>query len=145
AAGVAVISGLALGIDGAAHAGALEADIAPPIAVVGSGLDVIYPWRHRALWGAVEKQGVVLGEAPLGAAPEPWRFPARNRIVAALADVVIVVESRETGGSMHTVAEALRRDRPVFAAPGPVRSPTSTGTNRLLRDGAQVVCDATDV
>jgi DNA processing protein len=145
AAGVAVVSGLAVGIDGAAHAGALAAATAPPIAVVGSGLDVVYPRRHESLWREVERRGVVLSEAPLGAPPERWRFPARNRVIAALADVVIVVESRELGGSMHTVAEAQRRDRPVFAAPGPVRSATSAGTNRLLRDGAQVLCDASDV
>jgi DNA processing protein len=145
AAGVAIISGLALGIDGAAHAGAIAADTSPPIAVVGSGLDVVYPRRHAALWREVERRGVVLGEAPLGAAPEPWRFPARNRIIAALADVVVVVESREAGGSMHTVAEAQRRDLPVFAAPGPVRSPMSTGTNKLLSEGAHVVRDAGDV
>jgi DNA processing protein len=144
AAGVAVVSGLAIGIDGAAHAGALAAATAPPIAVVGSGLDVVYPRRHESLWREVQRRGVVLSEAPLGAPPEQWRFPARNRIIAALADVVIVVESRELGGSMHTVAEAQRRDRPVFAAPGPVRSATSAGTNRLLRDGAQVLCDAGD-
>ena len=145
AAGVAVVSGLAIGIDGAAHAGALAAATAPPIAVVGSGLDVVYPRRHESLWREVERRGVVLSEAPLGAPPERWRFPARNRIIAALADVLVVVESRELGGSMHTVAEAQRRDRPVFAAPGPVRSAMSTGTNRLLRDGAQVLCDAGDV
>ena len=144
-AGVAIVSGLAIGIDGAAHAGALAAETAPPIAVVGSGLDVVYPRKHRSLWREVERRGVVLSEAPLGAPPEKWRFPARNRVIAALADVVIVVESRELGGSMHTVAEAQRRDRPVFAAPGPVRSATSAGTNRLLRDGAQVLCDASDV
>lgn len=145
AAGVAIVSGLAIGIDGAAHAGALAADTAPPIAVVGSGLDIVYPRKHQSLWREVERRGVVLSEAPLGAPPEKWRFPARNRVIAALADVVVVVESRELGGSMHTVAEAQRRDRPVFAAPGPVRSATSSGTNRLLRDGAQVLCDASDV
>jgi DNA processing protein len=144
-AGVAVVSGLAAGIDGAAHAGALAAATAPPIGVVGSGLDVVYPRRNAALWREVERVGVVLSEAPLGARPERWRFPARNRIIAALADVVVVVESGEIGGSMHTVAEAERRDRPVFAAPGPVRSATSAGTNRLLRDGAHVICDAGDV
>lgn len=144
-AGVAIVSGLALGIDGAAHAGALATDTTPPIAVVGSGVDVVYPRRNLSLWREVERRGVLLGEAPLGAAPARWRFPARNRIIAALADVVIVVESRDAGGSMHTVTEAERRGRPVFAAPGPVRSATSTGTNRLLRDGAHVVCDAGDV
>jgi DNA processing protein len=145
AAGIGVVSGLALGIDGAAHAGALAADTAPPIAVIGSGIDVVYPRRNLSLWREVERRGVLLGEAPLGVPPDRWRFPARNRIIAALADVVIVVESRDGGGSMHTVTEAERRGRPVFAAPGPVRSAASTGTNRLLRDGAHVVCDAGDV
>jgi DNA processing protein len=145
ASGVAVVSGLALGIDGAAHAGALETDTTAPIAVVGSGIDVVYPRRHASLWREVERRGVVLTEAPLGSAPERWRFPARNRLIAALADLVVVVESREVGGSMHTVAEAARRDRPVYAVPGPGRSAASAGTNRLLRDGAQVACDAGDV
>lgn len=145
AAGVAIVSGLAIGIDGAAHAGAIAADTTAPIAVVGSGLDVVYPRRNESLWREVERRGVVLSEAPLGARPEAWRFPARNRVIAALADVVVVVESREQGGSMHTVTEAERRGRPVFAAPGPVRSAASSGTNRLLRDGAHVLCDAGDV
>jgi DNA processing protein len=145
AAGVAVVSGLALGIDGAAHAGALASDGAPPIAVVGSGLDVVYPRRHRALWNEVERRGVVLSEAPLGALPERWRFPARNRLLAALADVVVVVESHEAGGSLLTVTEAQRRDRTVMAVPGPVRSSASAGTNRLLADGCAPACDASDV
>jgi DNA processing protein len=145
AAGVAVVSGLALGIDGAAHAGALAAATTAPIAVVGSGLDVIYPRRHVSLWREIERRGVVLSESPLGAPPERWRFPARNRLIAALADIVVVVESQEHGGSMHTVSEAERRGRPVFAVPGPVRSAASNGTNRLLRDGAQVACDVGDI
>jgi DNA processing protein len=144
-AGVAVVSGLAIGIDGAAHAGALASGTTAPIAVVGSGLDVIYPKRHAVLWREIERRGVVLSEAPLGAPPERWRFPARNRLIAALADIVVVVESREQGGSMHTVNEAERRARPVFAVPGPVRSVASAGTNRLLRDGAQTACDVSDV
>lgn len=144
-AGVAIVSGLAMGIDGAAHAGALAAAVARPIAVVGSGLDVVYPRQNKSLWREVERVGVVLSESPLGAAPERWRFPARNRIIAALADAVIVVESREIGGSMHTVNEAETRGRPVFAVPGPVRSNASSGTNRLLRDGAHVLCDVSDV
>jgi DNA processing protein len=143
--GVAVVSGLAIGIDGAAHAGALASHTTAPIAIVGSGLDVIYPKRHAVLWREIERRGVVLSEAPLGAPPERWRFPARNRLIAALADIVVVVESREQGGSMHTVNEAERRARPVYAVPGPVRSAASTGTNRLLRDGAQTACDVSDV
>src|SRR4051812_16629044 len=145
AAGVAIVSGLALGIDGAAHAGALAASGASPIAVVGSGLDVVYPRRHRALWREVERRGVVLSEAPLGAPPERWRFPARNRLLAAIADVVVVVESHEAGGSLLTVTEAQRRDRTVMAVPGSVRSSASAGTNRLLADGCEPACDASDV
>lgn len=145
-AGVRVVSGLALGIDGAAHEGALAAEAAPPLAVVGSGLDVVYPKRHARLWRRVEEAGVVLSEAPLGAAPEPWRFPSRNRLVAALADVVVVIESRRSGGSMHTVDAALDRDVPVLAVPGPVTSPTSAGCNQLLADAvAGVARGAEDV
>jgi DNA processing protein len=145
AAGVAVVSGLALGIDGAAHSGALAGEVAPPIAVVGSGLDVIYPPAHGPLWREVARRGVVLTESPLGARPSRWRFPARNRLIAGLADALIVVESRARGGSMHTVDEAIRRGRTVYAVPGPVRSEASTGTNRLLGEGALPVCDSSDV
>jgi DNA processing protein len=145
AAGVAVVSGLAVGIDASAHAGALHSTTTPPIAVVGSGLDVIYPRRNAVLWREVERRGVVLSEAPLGARPEKWRFPARNRLIAALADAVVVVESGTKGGSLHTVTEAMRRDRAVYAVPGPVRSDASAGTNRLLADGAAPACDAGDI
>lgn len=144
-AGVAVVSGLALGIDAAAHAGALEARAAPLVGVVGNGLDRVYPKRNRALWHAVAASGVLLGEAPLGAAPERWRFPARNRIIAALADAVVVVESHPSGGSMHTVAEAAARDRVVLAVPGPVRSPASDGCFELLADGCVPCRNADDV
>jgi len=145
AAGVAVVSGLALGIDGAAHEGALHSGSAPPVGVVGSGLDVVYPRRHRSLWQRVADAGVLLGEAPPGAAPEPWRFPARNRIIAALADAVVVVESHAAGGSRHTVDAAEQRDRPILAVPGPVRSSSSAGTNELLAQGAAPARDAGDV
>jgi DNA processing protein len=144
-AGVSVVSGLAVGIDGAAHSGALDVDGAPPIAVVGSGLDVVYPRRHRSLWQRVAERGLVLSEYPLGSAPVAWHFPARNRLIAALADVVVVVESQERGGSMHTVDEANRRDVDLMAVPGPVTSTASSGTNRLLAEGAAVARDATDV
>jgi DNA processing protein len=144
-AGVRVVSGLALGIDGAAHAGALAAGSAPPIGVVGSGLDVVYPRRHAGLWDDVARAGLLLSEAPPGARPEPWRFPARNRLLASLADVVVVVESHAAGGSMLTVNEAVARDRPVMAVPGPVVSPSSAGTNDLLASGAHVARDAGDV
>ncbi|WP_419926757.1 DNA-processing protein DprA [Candidatus Poriferisocius sp.] len=144
-AGVGVVSGLALGIDAAGHAGALEAGSAPPIAVVGNGMDRVYPERNRALWRAVADRGVLLGEAPLGAPPERWRFPARNRIIAALADVVVVVESHASGGAMHTVAEAAARDRAVLAVPGPVRSSASDGCFELLADGCAPCRGAEDV
>lgn len=158
AAGVAIVSGLAAGIDAAAHEGALAAlaahvaagrgttsGSAPPIGVVGSGLDVVYPRRNRRLWRDVAAAGVLLGEAPLGAAPEPWRFPLRNRIIAGLADVVVVVESHARGGSMHTVQAAIDRDVAVMAVPGSVRSPSSAGTNRLISDGIPPVIDVDDV
>ena len=144
-AGVAVLSGLAAGIDGAAHEGALAGGGAPPVGVVGSGLDVVYPRRHARLWERVGQAGMLLSEAPLGARPEPWRFPARNRILAALADVVVVVESRITGGSMHTVRAAEERNVPVLVVPGPIRSQASAGTNQLLSQGCHPVCDAEDV
>jgi DNA processing protein len=144
-AGVSIVSGLALGIDGAGHAGALDASGAPPIAVVGSGLDLIYPVRHARLWHRVVDAGVVLSEYPLGSRPLAWHFPARNRLIAALADVVVVVESAVGGGSMHTVDEAVRRNVDVLAVPGPVTSKVSAGTNKLLFEGAGVARDATDV
>ena len=144
-AGVTVISGLALGIDGAAHRGALAADAAPPVAVVGSGLDVVYPRSHESLWEEVAAAGLLLSEAPLGARPEPWRFPVRNRVIAALAEVVVVVESAEKGGSRHTVDAAMARDRLVMAVPGSIRSPVSAYPNSLLADGCHPVRDALDV
>jgi DNA processing protein len=143
-AGVRVVSGLALGIDGAAHGGAL-AGAAPPVGVVGTGLDVIYPRRHAELWHDLAERGVLLSEYPMGVTPERWRFPARNRIIAALADVVVVVESHAIGGSMHTVDSAIERGRLVMAVPGSVRSPAAAGTNALLAAGSPPARDATDV
>lgn len=143
--GVSVVSGLALGIDGAAHAGALDAGAAPPVAVVGSGLDRVYPRQHGPLWRRVAEVGVVLGEQPMGAPAAAWQFPARNRIIASLADVVVVVESQAAGGAMGTAAEAGRRGVPVLAVPGPVTAPSSEGTNQLLFDGCAPARDAADV
>lgn len=155
AAGIGVVSGLALGIDGAAHEGALAAgatrdDAAgppagPPVAVVAGGLDHPYPRRHALLWRRVAEAGTVLSEAPIGTSDLGWRFPQRNRLLAALADVVVVVECHATGGSLHTVRAANRRGVSVGAVPGSVRSPASAGTNDLLADGCFVVRDAADV
>jgi DNA processing protein len=144
AAGIAIVSGLALGIDGASHRGVLDAD-GRPVGVVGSGLDVVYPSRHRDLWERVGAEGVLLAEAPLGARPTAWRFPARNRIIAGLADLVVVVESHASGGSMHTVREAADRDVQVMAVPGSVRSPSAAGANQLIAEGCAPARDATDV
>lgn len=146
-AGVAVVSGLALGIDGAAHRGALEAGPGAgcPVGVVAGGVDVVYPPSHAGLFSHVAAAGALVSEAPVGTRPERWRFPARNRIIAALADVVVVVESRDRGGSLHTVDAAIERGRTVGAVPGPVHSPTSTGTNALLADQALLVRSADDV
>lgn len=143
-AGVPVVSGLALGIDGAAHRGALGGG-GHPIGVVASGLDVVYPLRHRSLWEQVASNGVLVSESPLGRPPERWRFPARNRIIAALAEVVVVVESRRRGGSMSTVEAALDRGRTVLAVPGSVAAEQSAGTNQLLSEGAGMARDAADV
>ncbi len=106
---------------------------------------MVYPSSSRDLWAAVAERGVLVSETPLGSRPTRWRFPARNRIIAALSEVVVVVESRAAGGSLHTVEEALRRDIAVMVVPGSVRSPASAGTNRLLHDGAAPARDALDV
>jgi DNA processing protein len=144
AAGVSVVSGLALGIDGAAHEGACGAG-APPIGVVAGGLDDPYPRRHARLWERVASTGVIVSESPVGVPTEKWRFPVRNRLLAALSDVVVVVESRHHGGSRHTVEAAVDRGLPVGAVPGSIRSATSEGTNALLADGAFPVCSTGDI
>jgi DNA processing protein len=146
AAGVHIVSGLARGIDGCAHRGALSVDSgAAPVGVVASGLDIVYPREHRELWDAVAERGVLISEAPPGTAPEAHRFPLRNRIIAALSEVLVVVESRETGGSLLTVGEAKVRGVTVMAVPGSVHNRAARGTNDLVRDGAPVAVDATDV
>jgi DNA processing protein len=144
AAGVSVVSGLALGIDGAAHEGACGVG-APPIAVVAGGLDHVYPRQHQRLWERVASVGVIVSESPAGVPTEKWRFPVRNRLLAALSDVVVVVESRHHGGSRHTVEAAMDRGVPVGAVPGSIRSATSEGTNALLADGAFPVCSSGDI
>ena len=145
-AGVVVVSGLAAGIDSAAHEGALACERpTPPVAVVGGGVDVVYPASSSRLWARLETGGGILSEAAPGAAPEGWRFPLRNRLIAALAHVVVVVESHRSGGALHTVAAADERGVTVLAVPGSVRSPASEGTNALIADGCGVARDAADV
>lgn len=151
AVGVSVVSGLALGIDGAAHEGAVAArrasgeEAGAPIAVVAGGLDRPYPPQHARLWERLVEVGVIFSEAPMGSGNQRWRFPQRNRVLAALADVVVVVESHHGGGAAHTVEAALQRATPVGAVPGSVRSPASAGTNQLLTEGAFPVRDVSDV
>ncbi len=144
-AGVAVVSGLAKGIDGAAHRGVLRVPDGRAIAVVGNGTDIPYPRQHAALWAEVCARGLLLSEWPPGTAPEPFRFPMRNRILAALCEVLVVVESRERGGSLITARAAIERDVEVMAVPGSVRNRAAVGTNQLLRDGAAPVTDVGDV
>ena len=147
-AGVSVVSGLALGIDAAAHQGVLsvhDSHRAPPIGVVGSGLDIIYPKRNAKLWRDVADAGSLVSETPPGKGPKKWRFPARNRIIAALSDAVVVIESHSSGGSLSTVDAAQERDIPVGAVPGPITSNSSVGTNRLLAEGATPVLSVEDI
>lgn len=146
AAGVSVVSGLARGIDGAAHEGALQPDDgAPPIGVVASGLDIVYPPEHRRLWDSIATRGCLISEADLGTPAEHWRFPPRNRIIAALSDIVLVVEAHATSGTRHTVDAAIERGVPVMAVPGPVGSAASEGANHLLREGCAPACEVDDV
>lgn len=141
---ITVVSGLALGIDGAAHAGAVEAG-GLTIGVVATGLDIEYPRRHRHLYAQVRAHGLVLGETGFGVGPTPGRFPVRNRIIAAIADLVVVVEATESGGARITADHALQYDRPVLAVPGSRRNAAAAGTNALLRDGAYALTDWHDV
>ncbi|MCU1360159.1 MAG: dprA, partial [Ilumatobacteraceae bacterium] len=149
-AGVHVVSGLARGIDGQAHGGAFDAidHVAAsgrPIAVVASGLDVVYPKEHHGMWRRVAQCGLLLSEVPPGAPPVAHRFPLRNRIIAGLSEVVVVVESRERGGSLITASAALERGIPVMAVPGHTTSRASIGVNELLRDGSAPAIDVDDV
>ncbi len=143
-AGVTVVSGLAKGVDGAAHRGTLASD-GQAVAVVASGLDVIYPRSNEGLWNQIGRDGLLLSEAPLGIKPDRWRFPARNRIIAGLSDFVVVVESHVKGGALSTAEEAVLRGISVGAVPGSVVSPASVGTNALLADGAIPIRHTQDV
>ncbi|MDJ0768590.1 MAG: DNA-processing protein DprA [Ilumatobacter sp.] len=144
--GVAVVSGLARGIDGAAHRGVrTSGGPGRPVAVVGNGADRPYPKQHADLWAWVASAGVVISEWPPGVQPDAWRFPLRNRVLAALCEVLVVVESRETGGSLITARAAAERGVEVMAVPGSPRCRSSAGTNQLLVDGVAPVTSALDV
>jgi len=142
--GVAVVSGLAIGIDGAAHLGALDAG-GGVVGVVATGLDVVYPRRHVVLFERVRACGVLLSEAGFGTQANRFRFPIRNRIIAALADVVVVVEATLRGGARITADYGLEYGRPVLVVPGSRRNPSAEGCNALLADGAQPLLGPDDV
>ena len=144
AAGLVVISGLARGIDGEAHRGALEAG-GVTVAVLGCGVDRDYPASHRELAARVGERGLIVSEYAPGVEPAPWRFPARNRIVAGLARATVVVEARERSGALITADFALEQGREVFAVPGEITSTLSTGTNALLGLGATPYTSPQDV
>lgn len=143
AAGITVVSGMALGVDSAAHAGALAAS-GPTVAVLACGADVIYPPSKRSLYRRILAGGCAVSEMPPGAPVMRWAFPARNRIIAALAGATVVVEARERSGSLITAEIATDLGRPVGAVPGQVTGARSAGTNALLHDGAAVIRDAPD-
>jgi DNA processing protein len=144
AAGVVVVSGLARGIDGEAHRGALAAG-GRTVAVLGCGIDRDYPRAHGELAGRIVASGAVVSEYPPGVEPAPWRFPARNRIVAGLALATVVVEARERSGALITADFALDLGREVFAVPGEITSGLAAGTNDLIRQGATPLLAADDV
>ena len=138
AAGVQIISGMALGIDSEGHKGALEGKM-PTFAVLGSGVDVCYPRSNRKLYERILwESGGILSECPPGSPPMQWCFPARNRIISALSDAVLIVEAKENSGSLITAGFALEQGKMVFAIPGAVTDTLSTGCHKLIYDGAGI-------
>jgi DNA processing protein len=144
AAGLVVVSGLARGVDGEAHRGALDAG-GTTVAVLGCGIDRDYPAAHADLARRIAETGLIVSEYAPGVEPAPWRFPARNRIVAGLAAATVVVEARERSGALITADLALEEGREVFAVPGEITSALSAGTNGLLKLGASPLTSAADV
>lgn len=139
-----VVSGLARGIDGAAHEGALRAG-GRTVAVLGTPLDVAYPKPHRALQSQIARDGLLITELNPGEHGNMWTFPRRNRMIAALAQLVVVVEAGQKSGAQITVEHAHELNVPVAAVPGLIDSPQAYGTNRLLRDGAHLIAEPDDV
>lgn len=143
-AGCSVISGLALGIDGAAHRGALKADGAT-IAVVGTGLDVVYPAKHKPLAHLIAQHGLILSEYALGTPSIAYHFPRRNRIISGLAEGCLVVEANVDSGSLITARIAIEQGRDVFAIPGSIHSPVAKGCHALIKQGAKLVESTEDI
>jgi DNA processing protein len=144
AVGLVVVSGLARGVDGEAHRGALESG-GSTVGVLGCGIDRDYPAANAALSRRMEEESLVVSEYEPGVEPAPWRFPARNRIIAGLCEAVVVVEAREKSGSLITADFALDEGREVFAVPGEITSALSAGSNALLRLGATPLTSVDDV
>ena len=140
--GLLVISGLARGIDAAAHQGSLGTGT---LAVLAGGVDAVYPEENRGLHEAIAERGLLVAEMPVGTVPQARHFPRRNRIISGIALGVLVVEAAERSGSLITARFALEQGREIFAVPGSPLDPRSKGTNRLLRDGATLVEDADDI
>jgi DNA processing protein len=143
-AGWTVVSGMAIGIDGAAHAAALKAG-ADTVAVLGCGADVIYPYTHRSLAARIQASGRIVSEFPPGTPPLPWHFPLRNRIISGLSRAVVVVEASEKSGSLITAKQAMEQGRDVLAVPGSVAGGRYFGCHALIRDGARLVETVDDV
>jgi DNA processing protein len=142
--GICVVSGMAMGIDGEAHAGALAGG-GVTIGVLGCGVDVVYPHQHSALFKEVAAKGLLMSEYPLGTAPDGFRFPERNRIISGVSLGTVVVEASLKSGSLITARLALDQGREVFAVPGRIDSPKSQGTHRLLQQGAKLVNSVDDI
>lgn len=142
-AGACVVSGLARGIDGTAHRTALESE-GVTIAVLGTGLDVAFPLGHRDLQRTIARRGLLISEMDPDDHGMPWTFPKRNRIIAALASVTIVVEAGPKSGALNTATHALELHRTLAAVPGPIDQPQSAGANQLIRDGAHIVASIED-
>ncbi len=142
--GITIISGLARGIDGIAHRTAIEAG-GRTIAVLGSGLDILYPPEHRALAEEISKAGALISDYPLGTPPDGSNFPPRNRIISGLSKIIIVIEAGERSGALITATYAAEQGKEVFAVPGKISAPMSKGTNLLIKQGAHPLLDPQDV
>ena len=142
--GLCVISGMALGIDGAAHRGALKANGAT-IAVVGTGLDIVYPARHRDLAHKIAERGLIISEFALGTPSKAQNFPRRNRIISGLSLGCLVVEANIDSGSLITARLAIEQGREVFAIPGSIHSPVAKGCHQLIKQGAKLVENTQDI
>lgn len=143
--GLCIISGMALGIDGAAHRGALKANHGKTIAIVGTGLDIVYPAKHRELAHQIAEQGLILSEFAIGTPSRPQNFPRRNRIISGLSLGCLVVEANVQSGSLITAKLAAEQGREVFAIPGSIHSPVSKGCHELIKQGAKLVDRIQDI